>query len=99
MARDEPVVNIDGDQLFFDVMKTPQVRAKVRQTAQRIASKAIAIDKKENGGKATITLVDKTTARGRAVTEVHSTDAAGEYGTSTAARRRTLRRAAGAVRR
>lgn len=98
VAKEEPVINIDGDQMFYDVNQTAQVRARVRQVAQQIATKAITIDKKENGGNATITLVDRTTGRGRAVTEVHSDDAAGEYGTSTTARRRTLRRAAGAVR-
>lgn len=95
---DEVRVELDADQLFFDAMKTPQVRAKTRQRAQQIATRAIAIDKAENGGKARITLRDRTLANGRAVTEVHSTDAAGEYGTSKTKRRRTLRRAMGSRR-
>ncbi|WP_411815492.1 hypothetical protein [Gordonia sp. SND2] len=90
-------IPIDADQLFYDVNQTPQARAAVRGRAQKIATKALAIDKKENRGKSQITLVDRTLANGRAVTEVHSTDVDGEYGNSKTKRRATLRRAAGGL--
>lgn len=92
---DQVQVNIDGDEIFFELNKTPQVRAAVRKRAQAIATRAMTIDKAENGGKARIRLVDKKTGRGRVVTEVHSDDGDGEYGTSKTKRRRTLRRAMG----
>ena len=88
-------IHIDGDQLFFEANQTALLRSAVRARAQQIATKALAIDKAENGGKAQITLVDRTLANGRQVTEVHSSDIDGEYGTSATRRRATLRRAMG----
>lgn len=98
MARKDEVgiaITIDADQLFYDVNQTAQARAAVRGRAQQIAAKAIALDKAENKGRSSITLVDRTLANGRAVTEVHSTDVAGEYGNSNTRRRAILRRAMG----
>lgn len=97
MTRGDGVgIDIDKDQLFFDVMQTTQVKAAVRARAQQVAQRAIRMDKKEGtGGKATIRLVDRTLANGRVVTEVHSDDVDGEYGTSNRDRRAILRRAAG----
>ena len=88
-------VDINPDDIFFQVMQTAVVKSAVRARAQQIAQKAIAIDKAENGGKATITIVDRVLANGRPVSEVHSTDEAGEYGNSKTRRRATLRRAMG----
>lgn len=98
MTRGDGIeIELDADQIFFDVNQTPQVKAAVRAKAQQIANKAVALDKVEGDGKLSVRLVDRTLANGRSVTEVHSDDVEGEYGTSRTKRRAFLRRAAGGL--
>lgn len=89
---------IDYDAIFQEVMSMPSVLAKVEQKAVNIAAKARAIDAAE-GSNAMITVRRVHVPSGRAIYNVESTDVAGEYGDSTTAARKTLRRAAGGSRR
>ena len=94
-SRGSVIVQLDLDGLFAEMNETAQVRAGVTRRATEIAARARRIDAAENGGRAEITLTEKTMPNGRFVVQVRSTDGDGEFGTSTTARRRTLRRAIG----
>lgn len=81
------------DEQFRQIMGSPQVRAQVQARATKIAARARSITQAE-GGKAVISLESGTRANGRAYTNVVSSSAAEEHGTSGTRRRRALRRAA-----
>ncbi|GAC71029.1 hypothetical protein [Gordonia soli] len=94
-TREGVEVVIDTDEIFQAANETVQVEAAVLKRATDIANRARRLDAAENGGTADITLDRRVMPNGRLVYHVQSTDADGEHGTSSTARRRTLRRAVG----
>ena len=87
-------VRIDGDELFKQVMATPQVEAAVHDRAVRIAQKARRLSTAE-GRDANIRVERVDVPSGRVTYNVTSDDVDGEYGNAEMRRLRTLRRAAG----
>lgn len=87
-------VRIDGDELFKQVMATPQVEAAVHDRAVRIAQKARRLSTAE-GRDANIRVERVNVPSGRVTYNVTSDDVDGEYGNAEMRRLRTLRRAAG----
>lgn len=89
---------LDADTIFDTVMKTPQVKAKVWATAQKVARQGrrhtIAA-----GGKAEITIRENPLPSGRYSVDVVSDTPGEEYGSSEHLRIRALRRAAREVKR
>ena len=87
-------VRIDGDELFKQVMATPQVETAVHDRAVRIAQKARRLSTAE-GRDANIRVERVNVPSGRVTYNVTSDDVDGEYGNAEMRRLRTLRRAAG----
>lgn len=87
-------VQIDGDEIFRQVMASPQVEAAVHEQATKIAVKARRFSTAA-GREANIRVERVEVPSGRASFNVVSDDAAGEFGNAEVRRLRTLRRAAG----
>lgn len=87
-------IQIDGDEIFQQVMGTPQVQAAVYKEAAKIAARARRLDIADGRGAAQIKIDRVPLPSGRVAYNVTSSDVAGEYGTSEAKRLATLRRAA-----
>mgnify|MGYP007055514199 CR=1 FL=1 len=91
--------DFDFDDLFQQVMASPQVQGAVMDRAARIAARARQIDQRDGRGTADITVEPRHLASGRAAFDVVSRDPSSEYGTHEVPRIRALRRAAREVRR
>jgi len=75
------------------IMRNSLLQRQLRTTGRQVASRAQSITRSD-GGTAEISLVTGIRPRGRAYTNVQSSSADEEYGTSTRKRRRALGRAA-----
>lgn len=95
MAQSDPEVDLDADDLFRQANAYEGVKSGVRGRAQQVANRARAIDRRENKGRATISIEEEVLPNGRYVCRVVTDDVSGEHGDLRTRRRATLRRAAG----
>lgn len=86
-------VDLDYDEIFFQVNQSTQLRSGVRKVATKVAAEARRTTAKE-GGKATITLREAPQSNGRYAMDVVSDSSDEEYGSTEYKRIRALRSAA-----
>lgn len=98
MANNQPVVDLDFDDLFKQANEHATTEGAVAGRAGRIAKKARQINAKE-GGTANISVRQRHLPTGRMSYDVVSDNPDEEYGSSESKRLRQLRRAAREVRR
>lgn len=98
MAKNQPVVDLDMDDLFRQANEHATTDGAVAGRSGRIAKRARAINAKE-GGTANISVRRRYLPNGRMAYDVISDNPEEEYGSSESKRLRQLRRAAREVRR